>query len=137
MSERPLILFDGVCAVCDAGMTFLLDVAPGAFHYAPLQGETAAAVRERHREAWPDHLDSIVWVAQADGVETVRFHSDAIVAIACCLPWPWRMAAWIRWFPRPLRDAAYKAFAAIRYRVFGTLDTCRIPTEADAASFLP
>ncbi len=137
MSPRPVILFDGICAVCDAGMTFLLDVAPGAFQYAPLQGETAAAIRARHVEAWPEDLDSIVWVEVSDGVEVVRFHSDAILAIARRLPWPWRAVAWLRWVPRPLRDAGYRAFAAVRYRVFGTKDACRIPTEAEAASFLP
>jgi predicted DCC family thiol-disulfide oxidoreductase YuxK len=137
MSSAPLILFDGVCAVCDAGMTFLLDVAPGSFRYAPLQGETAAAVRARHAAQWSDDLDSIVWVDVVDGVEIVRFHSDAILAIAARLPRPWRWLAWMSWVPRPIRDVAYRGFASVRYRVFGTKDACRIPTEAEAASFLP
>jgi predicted DCC family thiol-disulfide oxidoreductase YuxK len=131
-----LVLFDGVCVVCDAGMTWLIDHDPqGLFHYAPLQGPTAAAVRARHPE-WPDQLDSIVLVTQTDHGEEIAFHSGAILQIASHLPAPWSWIGCLRLVPRPLRDLGYRAFAAVRYRVFGVHEACRIPTPEEAARFL-
>jgi predicted DCC family thiol-disulfide oxidoreductase YuxK len=131
-----LVLFDGVCVVCDAGMTWLIDHDPsGLFHYAPLQGPTAAAVRARHPE-WPDHLDSIVFVTQGEGGESIAFHSEAVFQIASLLPAPWSWLGCLRVIPRPLRDLAYRAFASVRYRVFGVHEACRVPTPEEAARFL-
>ena len=132
-----IILFDGVCAVCNAGMRWLLDHAePGTFHYAPLQGDTAAEIRARHPE-WPAGLDSIVFVEQTAAGEQISWHSSAIFDIAAHLPAPWRWLTWLRWVPAPIRDAAYRAFAAVRYRVFGTVDSCRVPQPEELALFLP
>lgn len=136
LPER-LILFDGVCAVCDAGMAWILAHDPDArFAYAPLQGETAAAIRARHPEL-PADLDSIVYVEQRGGAERLSWHSTAIARIAADLPAPW---SWLRWMvviPRPLRDLGYRLFARFRYRVFGQIDACRLPTEDEARRFLP
>jgi len=38
--------------------------------------------------------------------------------------------------PRVLRDAAYRAFAKNRYRLFGRSDQCRVPTPEIRARFL-
>jgi predicted DCC family thiol-disulfide oxidoreductase YuxK len=132
-----IILFDGVCAVCNTGMRWLLDhERPGTFHYAPLQGETAAAIRARHPE-WPDELDSIVFVEQLPGGgERLSWHTAALLDIAAHLPAPWSWARFLRIVPAPLRDLGYRAFAAIRYRVFGTVDACRIPQAHELAQFL-
>jgi predicted DCC family thiol-disulfide oxidoreductase YuxK len=132
-----LVLFDGVCAVCDAGMTWLLDHDPdGRFTYAPLQGPTAATVLARHPEL-PSDLDTILYVTQTPGGERVTTHSTAILDIARDLggPWAWLSVASV--VPAFLRDPFYRAFAAIRYRVFGKRDSCRMPTPEEAARFLP
>lgn len=132
-----LVLFDGVCAVCDAGMAWILAHDPEErFAFAPLQGETAEAIRRRHPEL-PAHLDSIVYVEQIEGAERLSWHSTAIVRIAASLPPPWSWLRWIAWVPRPLRDLGYRLFARIRYRVFGQVDACRLPTEDEARRFLP
>lgn len=134
---QRLILFDGVCAVCDAGMTWIMDHDPeGLFAYAALQGDTAAAILARHPEL-PAQLDSIVYVDRTSGTETVSWYSDAVFDIAEVVPGPYRWLALFRWVPRFLRDGAYRAFARIRYRVFGTIDHCRMPSESEAARMLP
>ncbi len=136
LPER-LILFDGVCAVCDATMRWIMEHDPdGRFHYAPLQGPTAAAIRQAHPQL-PSDIDSIVFVTRRGGTERLAWHSTAIAQIAAELPSPWSWLSLIRWIPRPLRDLGYRAFAAIRYRVFGKLDSCRIPSESEAERFLP
>lgn len=132
-----LILFDGVCAVCDASMKWIMVHDPdGRFSYAPLQGDTAAAVRARHPEL-PDNLDSIVFVDRTHGDERVTWYSAAILEVTGHLGAPWSMARVLYVIPAFVRDFLYRAFAAIRYRVFGQIDSCRLPSESEAARMLP
>jgi predicted DCC family thiol-disulfide oxidoreductase YuxK len=130
---RQLVLYDGVCGLCNKAVQWLLDHDPEAkLTYAPLQGETAAELRKGHPEI-PDHLATIVFV---EG-ERVSLYSDAVVQIARHLPAPWRWGAIFRWVPRPIRDFFYGVMAGNRYRIFGQYDTCRIPAPDQAARFLP
>jgi predicted DCC family thiol-disulfide oxidoreductase YuxK len=50
-------------------------------------------------------------------------------------PWP-AVAVAIRLFPRPLRDLGYHLVARWRYRLWGRLETCPIPTVAERERFL-
>lgn len=134
---RFVLLFDGSCAVCDSTVQWLTDRDPEArLAYAPLSGPTAAAVRARHPE-WPENLDSLVLVEQTAGGERIHWYSTAMLRSVGQLdgfvPTLARLALW---FPRPLRDVFYRAFARIRYRVFGRLESCRIPTPDLQARFL-
>ena len=131
-----LLLFDGECAVCDRTVQFLLDRDPaGLLSYAPLQGETAREIQERHPE-WPDSLDSLVLVVQGEDGERLHFYSTAVLLPVQRLGgWLGLLAAIARWVPRPLRDPFYRAFARIRYRVFGRLEACRLPKPEEAERF--
>lgn len=133
-----LVLFDGVCAVCDATVQWILDHDPERrFHFAPLQGPTAAEVLARHPEI-PANLDSIVFIEVGPGgVERATWHSTAILRMASALRAPWRWLAVFLVVPRFLRDPFYRAFAAIRYRVFGKLESCRLPDPGTEDRFLP
>jgi predicted DCC family thiol-disulfide oxidoreductase YuxK len=134
---QRLILFDGVCAVCNEGMRWIMEHDPaGRFHYAPLQGDTAAEVRARHPEL-PADLDSLVFVDRTSGGEVVLWHSAALLGIARHLGAPWSLARALWLVPAPLRDLGYRLFAAARYRVFGKVDACRLPSESEAARMLP
>jgi predicted DCC family thiol-disulfide oxidoreductase YuxK len=50
-------------------------------------------------------------------------------------PWSFARAAYV--IPAFIRDFFYRTFAAIRYRVFGKIDSCRLPSESEAARMLP
>lgn len=133
-----LVLFDGVCAVCDATVQWILDHDPdNKFHFSPLQGETARAVLDRHPEI-PEDLDSIILVWRlSDGSEQVAWYSTAMLNIAGELPAPWRYLTVFRVVPRVLRDPFYRGFASIRYRVFGKFESCRMPDPEVEERFLP
>ncbi|TVQ91083.1 MAG: DUF393 domain-containing protein [Deltaproteobacteria bacterium] len=132
-----LVLFDGVCAVCDRTVQWILDHDPdNLFHFSPLQGETARAVFERHPEV-PDDLDTIFFVRRSpDGTETLSWFSTALLDIAGELPAPWRYLTAFRVVPRVVRDPFYKGFAAVRYKVFGKYESCRIPDPEVEDRFL-
>ncbi|WP_428266333.1 thiol-disulfide oxidoreductase DCC family protein [Haliangium sp.] len=128
-----LILYDGVCGLCDRAVQFFVRVdRDRAFRYAPLQGETTAALRAHHPEI-PRDLDTVVFLE--DG--TVHLRSRAFVRAARHLPWPWRLVSWLWIVPRPLADLGYRFIARIRYRVFGRHESCRLPAPEERALFLP
>jgi predicted DCC family thiol-disulfide oxidoreductase YuxK len=137
--SRPhhLVLFDGVCGFCDAAIRWLLARDPrGELVFAPLQGETAAALRQRHPEI-PKELESLVLVETEAGRERVYLRSEAAWRIFARLEGPWRWLAGVRFLPRGLRDFGYRQFTSRRYRWFGQLSECRLPDPAERARFLP
>ncbi len=103
--------------------------------FAPLQGPTAASLRARHPEI-PEDVDTVVFVDASEGVERVFLRSEAILRIWEVLEPEARLPRWLRRVPRPLADLAYRIFAALRYRLFGRLDACRVPSPEERARFL-
>lgn len=134
----PLVLYDGQCGFCAASVRWLLARDPeGRFRFAPLQGETATAILARHPEL-PPGLDSIVLVEAEGGAERVSWHSRAVFRILRRLGGAWGLVArFAALIPRPLADFGYRLFARLRYRVWGRLDACRLPTAAERERFLP
>ena len=103
--------------------------------FAPLQGAFALSVLSRHPHM--QTVDSLLLVRGSGANETVVAKSEAVAEILRYLGGGWSVAAGLmRIVPRFLGDAAYTAFAAIRYRVFGKYDSCPIPTPAQRARFI-
>ena len=134
---HPVLLYDGLCGFCDRTVQFILARDPGGImRFAPLQGEFAGDVLRRHPSL--QGVDSLVWVeagAAAKGTPPLA-RSDAILAVANYLGWPWRAAGVFRIVPRFLRDWAYDRFARHRYQLFGRYDACPLPTPETRARFI-
>lgn len=128
----PTVLYDGVCGLCHRSVAFLIERDRDQLWYAPLQGETAAALRAEHPEI-PETLESVVFVDNG----RVYLRSKAFFYGAKYLTRPWRWAYYLRWLPAFLLDLPYRLIARIRYRVWGKHDTCRLPTAAERAHLLP
>jgi predicted DCC family thiol-disulfide oxidoreductase YuxK len=133
VSENPIIFFDGVCVLCNGFVDWVIRRDPqGKFKFASLQGTTAAALRETKPEL-PAALDTIVLWSEGQ----LRYQSTAVFAILRALPQPWRSLAVLRFLPRWLRDLGYGWVAAVRYKLFGRTEVCRIPTPDDRGRLLP
>ena len=132
--EGPIFLFDGTCGLCDRSVKWILrHERDHELRFAPLQGETAAALRAKHPRI-PVELSTMVLVE--NGV--VRLRSKGVLYSAKHLRAPWRWAYALRWMPAFLLDLGYRFIAAIRYRVWGTIDpACQMPTAETRARFLP
>lgn len=131
-----LVLFDGVCGLCDRTVQFLLDHdRAGALSYAPLQGETAAGIKARHPEL--EGVDSVVFVETEDGAERVTVRSKAVLRMLRHVEGPYRQLSRLGFLPSALLDVGYDLVAAARYRIFGKLETCRVPDASVRARFLP
>src|ERR1700732_4045204 len=136
MREQDIIFFDGVCGLCNRTIDFVLrEDRERLFLYSPLQGETFRSIKQ----AYPQTLneDSIVVLRRAPEKKILLQKSDALIYIVDNLPRYRWLAAIGRMVPAPIRDAVYRLIAATRYRIWGKRDSCRLPTAAERARFLP
>lgn len=131
-AEVTLVLFDGVCNLCNGAVQFLLRRdRKGRFRFAALQSAAGRALlREHGLDA--DSLATIVVLERG----RARVRSDAALLLARRLPWPWPLLAVFVACPRPLRDALYSWVARNRYRWFGRRESCMLPTADTADRFL-
>jgi predicted DCC family thiol-disulfide oxidoreductase YuxK len=128
----PVVLYDGECGLCHRSVKFLIARDRGQLYYAPLQGETAAALRARHPEI-PTTLESVVLVDAG----RVHLRSKAFLFGARYLTRPWRWAYALRWLPGFVLDLGYRVVARLRYRIWGKLDRCQRPNVEQQAKLLP
>jgi predicted DCC family thiol-disulfide oxidoreductase YuxK len=111
-SDPAIVLFDGVCNLCQGTVGFLLPRdRRGRLRFASLQSDTGRRLLAEHGldRAAPD---SVVLVE--DGRAWVK--SSAALRIARHLGGAWRLFALFRVVPRPLRDWAYDVIARNRLR---------------------
>lgn len=132
MSERPIILFDGVCNLCHRGVRFILKRDRAArFDFAALQSSVGRALVARCGLD-PEAVETMVLIE--DGQRWVR--SDAVLRVARHLGAPWRWTACLLVLPAGLRDVPYRMIAAGRFRLFGRRAACDLPSPADRSRFL-
>ncbi|WP_315837977.1 DCC1-like thiol-disulfide oxidoreductase family protein [Bradyrhizobium prioriisuperbiae] len=119
----PLIVFDGECVLCSTQAQFVLrhDHAR-RFRLTTAQGEVGRALYGRL--GLPTDVYHTMLLISDD---RALMHSDAVLAIAGGLGWPWRVATIARIVPRALRDRLYRFVARNRYRWFGRHDVCWRP----------
>jgi predicted DCC family thiol-disulfide oxidoreductase YuxK len=130
--SHPVVLFDGVCNLCDASVRFILARDPaGVFRFAPLQSPIGRELLQEHGQP-TNRLDGVVLI---DG-DKCSTKSTAALSIARRLTWPWRAFAVLIWVPRFVRDWAYEVIAANRYRWFGKKDECMIAPPEIRERFL-
>ncbi len=137
--ENPnlIVLFDGVCALCDRTVQFLLKRdKQGVLKFAPLQGLTAAAILKRHPEIG-DNTRSVIFVQNHDTAsESISVRSQAILDCLSALGGFWRVVSGLRIVPLFLRDGFYDFIARKRYRWFGKYEECIVPSPEMKERFM-
>ncbi len=134
-----LILYDGVCGLCDRTVQFLLAKDKSAkFKFAPLQGETATRIYKRHHQQKPAQFESILFVKEYQtSHEIILQKSDAAIEIMAILGGFWKLFAILgKMIPRMIRDGLYDWIAKNRYHWFGKFDQCRLPLPETKDRFL-
>jgi predicted DCC family thiol-disulfide oxidoreductase YuxK len=136
MDRERVLLYDGVCGLCDATVRFILKHDRSrTMQFAPLQSDYAQRLIKRHPGL--DQVDSLILVEAGFGDrERIWIRSNAVLRIADYLGGVWRLALIFKIVPRFLRDAVYNLIARYRYRVFGRLTECSLPTAQEHARFL-
>jgi len=135
---HPILVYDGVCGLCNRFVRFILRRdRNAAFRFASLQSPFAARILSRHGIN-PTDLDTVYVVINHELLdECLLSRSDASLFVLHQLGGFWRpTAALLQLLPKFLREPAYNAVARHRYRIFGRLDTCPLPREHDRSLFL-
>jgi len=135
--NNPVILYDGVCGLCDRSVRFVLrHDQRGFFRFAALQGHFAAKALAHHGKDAAQLEAMCVIAGEKSRPEELLCKSDATIFVLRQLNWPWKAAVLLKIVPRGLRDRAYDWIARRRYRIFGKLEQCRVPSEAERARFI-
>jgi predicted DCC family thiol-disulfide oxidoreductase YuxK len=131
-TDRPVMLFDGNCALCHRSVRVVLrrERKPWC-NFAALQSAIGRTLVLQHGLD-PDDLNSMVYIERG----TALIRSSAVLRIAAHLRAPYRWASVFMWVPRVIRDAAYRVVAKHRIRVFGSTDVCFMPDPAQRHRFL-
>ena len=130
---KKIILFDGVCNLCNGAIQFVIKRdKKDVFRYAPLQSEIGQQlISERGIDT--SKTDSIILVEPGVAYYT---KSEAALEIASEFGGLWPLFQIFKWMPASLRDIVYDFVARNRYTWFGKKDQCMIPTPDLQAKFL-
>lgn len=127
-----VVLFDGVCHLCDGAVRFILkrEKSPNLY-FAPLQSENGKDLLLKH--GYPQcYLDGLVLIENNHAYD----RSSACLRIAGKLKFPWNLLFLCLVIPKPIRDVLYAIIARYRYRFFGKKEVCSIPSTGDRQRFL-
>ena len=132
MNNSPVILFDGVCNLCNGAVQFVIKHdEKGQFRFASLQGEHGQQLL-KHYNLSPVDLDSFVLI-QGD---VAYSKSTAALLVAKQLKGVVKSLYVFRIIPAFIRDGIYNFIARNRYRWFGRKESCMIPSVDLRARFL-
>lgn len=132
MTEGKIILFDGVCNLCNGAINFIIKHDPKAvFSFASLQGETGQKLLAKHKID-PNKIDSIILIES----QRVSVKSTAALRIAKSLNRGYPLLYGFIIIPVFIRNAVYDYIASNRYKWFGKKDSCMIPTPELKSRFL-
>jgi predicted DCC family thiol-disulfide oxidoreductase YuxK len=134
---KHLILYDGVCGLCNRLVIEVLSRDPkGLFHFASLQSAKGRALVAAYGRN-PEALDNM-YVVVDHNTPSPRLLARARAALFVVgrLDSPWRILRVFAVLPTFLLDALYSFIARNRYRWFGKLERCLLPSDAYASRFL-
>ena len=132
LPNKPLVLFDGVCNLCNGSVQFLIRHDPkGKLMFAALQSNKGQEIL-KHFGMKTDNLDSFVLVE--DGQAYIK--STGVLRELKILGGFFSLFYGLIIVPTPIRDFFYNFVAKNRYRFFGKKEFCMIPTPELKARFL-
>lgn len=119
----PVLLFDGVCKLCNRLVIFIIRRDKDAkIKFAPLQSPSGVSLLKKTGLSYHD-IDSMVFI---EG-ENFFLKSSAILHLFKVLGGGWRLFYGFIIIPEFIRDFFYNIVARHRYRIFGKRETCMIP----------
>ena len=135
--DAALILYDGVCALCNGLVRFLLARdRRDRFRFAALQSELGRRlVRERGGD--PDRLSTLYLIERPGQPDERTFtRGRAGVRAIAAAGGGWALVHGLRVLPDVLLDLGYGLVARLRYRLAGRLKACPVPPAAERHKFI-
>ena len=136
-TSNPIVLYDGVCGLCNRAVQFLLKRdRHDRLRFASLQSDFAATLLKRHGVDRQD-LDTVyVVLNQGEADEALLAKSDAFLLLVKEIGGVWSIARLGKIIPRPIRNWLYDFVARHRYQVFGKYEACMLPDPRHKHKFI-
>jgi len=129
--KNPIILFDGVCKLCNKSVIFILKRDHKKhFKFASLQSNYGNEISNSHL-ILNNSLNTIVLLEN----NKIFIKSTAILRIIKHLG-IWKIFYPFIYLPLKLRDKVYDFIATNRYNWFGKKDYCSMPDEKYKSRFI-
>lgn len=130
---RSIILFDGVCNLCNSSVNFVLDRdKEKKFMFAALQSDIGKKLLLSHDINLPGNYDSVILIKDSK----VYKKSAAALEIAKDLGGVWQLLYIFKIIPSFVSNILYDLVANNRYRFFGKREVCRMPEPGVQERFL-
>lgn len=132
LKDHTLILFDGVCNLCNSSIQFIIkNDKKHRFLFASLQSDAGQQILlQNNRENL--EFDSILLIENGKIYEK----SEAILRISKKLSGGYPLLYAFIIIPRFIRDFIYTKIAKNRYQWFGKQEVCMTPTKELKVKFL-
>ena len=132
MNQHSIILFDGVCNLCNTAVQFIIkrDYA-NHFRFASLQSGEGKKILMDNSVAG-DQMSTFILLENGK----VYDRSTAALKVTRKLSGWWPLLYGFIVVPKFIRDGIYKVIANNRYRWFGKKTECMVPTPELRAKFL-
>lgn len=124
--EHPIIIFDGKCLLCSRIIRFFIKYdTDKILRYTTTQHENIDHYQNENADTGILVDNGIVYTFSDFPIYAIRH-----------LKMPLSMLYYLKWFPKPVRDAVYRWVARNRRRLFGRSDVCMIPDDGMKERFL-
>ncbi|WP_372751240.1 thiol-disulfide oxidoreductase DCC family protein [Labilibaculum sp.] len=121
--SNPIILFDGVCNLCDKSVQFLLTYnRKENLHFASLQSTFAKNLLQKENVQFQD-LSTVIYIENGKAYTK----SAAIFEVSKHLIYPWKAIHYFSFIPKRITDWLYELIAKNRYNWFGRKNECILP----------
>ncbi len=132
MKSEKIILFDGVCNLCNSTVQKVIENDPeNQFKFASLQSDFGQKFLEKNQLPKEEFKSLIL-------VEGENFYtkSDAALRIGRELKGIYKLSGFLFIFPKFIRNAVYDLISRNRYKWFGKKESCWLPTPDLKQKFL-
>jgi len=130
--EKILVLFDGVCNLCNSSVQFIIKRdTKGKFTFTSLQSRKG----QEYLKRFGLNTNAFYSLIVIEG-NKVYDKSDAALKIVRYLDGLWPVLVVFSVIPRPIRNFFYNLVSKNRYKLFGKQDQCMIPTPELKARFI-
>ena len=132
LPDKPLILFDGVCNLCNSSVQFIIKHdTEKKFLFASLQSEIGQAVL-KHFELDTTDFNTFILVENYQAYTK----STGVLRVIKQFSGLWKFLYIFIAIPSPIRDFFYTFVSQNRYKIFGKKDHCMIPSPDLKSRFL-
>ncbi len=132
MEQYPILLFDGVCNLCNQTVQFIIEQdKKNIFRFAALQSEYGQNMLKKH-QLFDNQLNSVVLIYK----NKTYTHAAAPLEVLRLLGGFWQFGYIFKLVPSFFSNMVYRWIARNRYKWFGAKESCWLPTAELKSRFL-